>query len=75
MDWTEIIIMLTPIMGGLGIVIFKMGRLANRMDFMQETITALAVRLDRLEAKMDRFQTRLNKLAIQVAKLRIKPRR
>ena len=66
MDWIQVMTMLIPILGCLGLIIFQAGKIVKAVEVLQAAVTAINQRMDRFEERMNRFEERLGKMAIDI---------
>ncbi len=52
MNWEVIVSATVPVVGGVALMLYKMGTIDSKLGFLQKTVDSLVVRMDRVEKNL-----------------------
>jgi hypothetical protein len=70
MDWIQIVIMLTPIMGAFGLIMFRLGKLTASVDKLTERIANVESIVAGLRHGYFKISRKVDRLVLKLKKAR-----
>lgn len=68
MDWIQFIVMLTPIMGAFGLIMFRLGKLTASVDKLTDRVGKVEVIVTGLQDGYYKVSRKVDRLAFRIRK-------